>query len=126
MLDLLWLLRHGDYYGAGVAAAALSQADAAMRVGEHFVTRTLYLESAPPPEVQLGEPVWDRHVTTFARSVEDALSRRTRALLLDAHAAVEAAPETAAILAKTLGKDAAWEKAQIDEFLALAKGYLAS
>lgn len=45
---------------------------AAMRVGEHFVTRTLYLESTPPPEVKLGDAVWDQHVTTFARSVEDA------------------------------------------------------
>jgi glycerol-3-phosphate dehydrogenase len=59
-----------------------------------------------------------------ARTVEDVLSRRTRALLLDASAAIEAAPITAEILAKELGRDSAWAAAQVAEFTALAKGYL--
>ncbi len=59
-----------------------------------------------------------------ARSVEDVLSRRTRALLLDAAAAIEAAPVTAELLAKELGRDAAWAEAQVGEFTTLAKGYL--
>ena len=60
----------------------------------------------------------------MARTVEDVLSRRTRALLLDAKAALESAPETAALMAKELGKDKAWETAQVQEFEKLAKGYL--
>lgn len=60
----------------------------------------------------------------MARSVEDVLSRRTRALLLDAHAAIEAAPATAALLAQELGRDKAWEAAQVEEFNTLAAGYL--
>lgn len=60
----------------------------------------------------------------MARTVEDVLSRRTRALLLNAPAAIEAAPETAALLAKELGQDEAWQKAQVDTFVELAKRYL--
>ena len=52
------------------------------------------------------------------------LSRRTRALLLDAQAARESAPEVAALMAEELKKDKAWEDAQVKEFEALAKGYL--
>ena len=57
-------------------------------------------------------------------TVEDALSRRTRALLLDAKAAMEAAPSVAAIMAKEMGKDDAWIKNQIDTFNSVAKNYL--
>ena len=60
----------------------------------------------------------------MARTVEDVLSRRTRALLLDAKAAIEMAPETAAIMASELGKDKSWEKSQVQEFVNLASGYL--
>ena len=62
--------------------------------------------------------------TEMARTVEDVLSRRTRALLLDAQAARESAPEVAALMAEELKKDKAWEDAQVKEFEALAKGYL--
>ncbi len=58
-----------------------------------------------------------------ARTVEDVLSRRTRALLLDARAAIESAPKVADLLAKELGRDKAWVEAQVAEFTELAKGY---
>lgn len=58
-------------------------------------------------------------------TVEDALSRRTRSLLLDARAAIESAPLVAALLARELGHDEAWQKKQIQEFGKLAEGYLA-
>jgi glycerol-3-phosphate dehydrogenase len=45
-------------------------------------------------------------------------------LLLDAQAALESAPEVAALMATELKKDKAWEAAQVKEFEALAKGYL--
>lgn len=62
----------------------------------------------------------------MARTVEDVLSRRTRALFLDAQAALEMAPETAALMAGELGQDKAWEAAQVAEFETLARGYLPS
>ncbi len=59
----------------------------------------------------------------MARSVEDALARRTRALLLDARASVEAAPRTAALLAAELGRDDAWQHRQVAAYRELARGY---
>ena len=58
-----------------------------------------------------------------ARTVEDILSRRLRALLLNARASAEAAPRVAAILAEELGKGEAWQAAQVTEYQALAAGY---
>jgi glycerol-3-phosphate dehydrogenase len=57
----------------------------------------------------------------MARTVEDVLSRRTRALLLDAEAAVRAAPVVAAAMARELGRDAAWAEEQVRRFTALAR-----
>lgn len=57
-------------------------------------------------------------------TVEDALSRRTRSLLLDAAAAVECAPLAATLLAAELGRDPAWEAQQIHLFRELARSYL--
>jgi len=66
------------------------------------------------------------HAARFemARTLEDVLSRRTRSLLLDARAAVEAAPRAATLLARELGRDTAWEKAQVEAFATLARGYV--
>lgn len=59
----------------------------------------------------------------MARTVEDVLSRRTRALLLDAQAAMEAAPLVASLLAAELRRDVAWEKVEVERFAGLARGY---
>ncbi len=56
----------------------------------------------------------------LARTVEDVLSRRTRALLLDARAALRAAPAVAALMARELGRDDSWQQAQLSHFQALA------
>jgi hypothetical protein len=45
---------------------------AAARAGEHFLTRVAYIESPPPPEVTIGEALWDEHVKTFAASPKEA------------------------------------------------------
>lgn len=69
------------------------------------------------------EIIWAiRH--EWAESVEDLLSRRTRALILDARAAIACAPQVAALLATELDKDATWQAAQIAAFTTLAQGYL--
>ncbi|MES2573105.1 MAG: glycerol-3-phosphate dehydrogenase C-terminal domain-containing protein, partial [Verrucomicrobiota bacterium] len=60
----------------------------------------------------------------LARSVEDVLARRSRALILDARSSIEAAPRVAAILALELGHNDAWIQAQITAYTQLASGYL--
>ncbi len=70
-----------------------------------------------------AEVVWAaRH--EMARTVDDALSRRTRSLLLNARAAVEAAPVVASLLAAELDKDETWEEAQVAAFRAMAAQYI--
>jgi glycerol-3-phosphate dehydrogenase len=59
----------------------------------------------------------------MARTVEDVLARRTRALLLDSSAAAKAAPRVAEILAKELHRDASWQMKQVEDFCTLAKIY---
>lgn len=57
---------------------------ASARAGEHFNTRVAFLESKPPPEVKVGDELWDKHVTTLAWSPEEAgaaFHRRLRRLL---------------------------------------------
>lgn len=60
----------------------------------------------------------------MARTVEDFLSRRTRGLLFDARAAIEAAPRVAKEMAELLGRNDAWADAQVRAFQAVAKGYV--
>ena len=70
-----------------------------------------------------GEVIWHaRH--EMARTVEDVLARRSRCLLLDARASVEAAPAVAALLAQEFGRDAAWAAAQVKTYTELARGYV--
>jgi glycerol-3-phosphate dehydrogenase len=59
----------------------------------------------------------------MARELEDVLARRTRALFLNAHAAIEMAPEAVALMAIELGKDQGWQDAQLKSFRDLAKQY---
>lgn len=60
----------------------------------------------------------------MARTLEDVLARRTRCLLLDARASIEAAPRVAALIAAELGRDQDWIDAQVRDYTALAEGYL--
>jgi glycerol-3-phosphate dehydrogenase len=69
------------------------------------------------------EVVWAaRH--EMARTVEDVLARRTRALFLDARAAIEAAPLVAGLLATELKKSEAWKTDSVRNFIENAKGYV--
>ena len=60
----------------------------------------------------------------MARTVDDILARRVRALFLDAKAAIEVAPLVASMLAKELGKDKLWQQQQINEFTTIASHYI--
>ncbi len=58
-------------------------------------------------------------------TIEDALARRTRALFLDAEAAIQSAQKVAVIMANEMNKDESWIKEQVASFNELAKNYLA-
>lgn len=60
----------------------------------------------------------------MARTVEDFLGRRTRALFLDTKESIDIAPEVAEIMAKELGKTEIWQTEQIESYNKLAKNYL--
>jgi glycerol-3-phosphate dehydrogenase len=59
----------------------------------------------------------------MARTVDDVLARRIRALFLNARAAVEMAPNVARLMAKELGRDESWQREQVAKFTAIALGY---
>jgi glycerol-3-phosphate dehydrogenase len=69
-----------------------------------------------------AEVVWAARAE-MARSVEDVLARRTRALFLNANAAIAMAEPVAKLLAAELGRDEAWTSSQVKEFRALAQQY---
>lgn len=70
-----------------------------------------------------GEVIWAVR-EEMARTVDDVLARRTRALLLDARASIEAAPAAAQLMASELGLSAVWQENQIKIYTEMAKGYL--
>jgi glycerol-3-phosphate dehydrogenase len=69
-----------------------------------------------------AEVVWAARAE-MARTVEDVLARHTRALFLNANAAIAMAEPVARLLAAELGCDEAWVAAQVREFCALAEQY---
>ncbi|GAC1475510.1 MAG: glycerol-3-phosphate dehydrogenase/oxidase [Isosphaeraceae bacterium] len=69
------------------------------------------------------EVIWSaRHEA--ARTVEDVLARRTRALFLDARASLESAPRVAALLAQELDQSPRWREQQVASFRDTAARYL--
>jgi glycerol-3-phosphate dehydrogenase len=69
-----------------------------------------------------AEAVWAAR-EEMARSVEDVLARRTRALFLNAGAAIAMAGPVAELLAAELDRDQGWVDAQVKQFTALAQQY---
>ncbi|MGC9195746.1 MAG: glycerol-3-phosphate dehydrogenase/oxidase [Syntrophobacteraceae bacterium] len=60
----------------------------------------------------------------MARTVEDFLARRSRALLLDAGASIEMAVEVARLMAGELDADSEWQKNQVEQYSRIAQGYM--
>jgi glycerol-3-phosphate dehydrogenase len=60
----------------------------------------------------------------MARTLTDVLSRRLRALTLNARAAVAMAPRVAQLMRAELGRDEAWATQQLRDFNTLAEAYL--
>ena len=78
----------------------------------------------PALPINGAQVVWAaRH--EMARAVDDVLARRTRALFLNARAAITMAPAVARLLARELGRDEAWQQRQIREFDTIAAGFVA-
>ncbi|MCB9208406.1 MAG: glycerol-3-phosphate dehydrogenase/oxidase [Ignavibacteriales bacterium] len=70
-----------------------------------------------------GEIFWAVR-NEMARTVEDFLSRRTRMLLMDAKASIEAAPLVAEIMAGELNQKQNWIDFQINHYKLIAHNYL--
>jgi glycerol-3-phosphate dehydrogenase len=60
----------------------------------------------------------------MARTVEDVLSRRTRALLLDAKESIRICPQVAILMAVVLGKNENWIENEVRQYTELAEQYL--
>ena len=83
-----------------------------------------YAEKLHPAfDFTVAEVIWAVR-EEMAITVDDVLARRIRALFLDARASMEMAPKVAHIMAQELGKDASWEKDQVEKFTEVANGYI--
>ena len=73
--------------------------------------------------VLAGEVLW---ATRFeaARTVDDFLARRTRCIVLNAQAAIQAAPKVASLMARELEKNRQWEAEQVEFFQRMGERYL--
>jgi glycerol-3-phosphate dehydrogenase len=105
------LLGELEVYGSDAAAIRELAMDPALAAQLH-----------PDLPYLAAEIVWAAR-NEMARTVEDALARRTRALFLNAGAAAAMAEPVARLLAAELGRDEAWIAAQVAEFRALAQQY---
>ncbi|MDN3668674.1 glycerol-3-phosphate dehydrogenase/oxidase [Echinicola jeungdonensis] len=83
---------------------------------------------------ELGEKLHPQYPFTFAEVIwaireemaiklEDILSRRIRLLILDAKAALEAAPKVAEVMAAEIGLEDSWVKEELEDFNKIAKKY---
>jgi glycerol-3-phosphate dehydrogenase len=70
-----------------------------------------------------GEVVWSARFE-MARTVDDYLSRRSRATFLNAQAAMEMAPRVARLLADELKRDEPWVERQLSQYTEIASGFL--
>lgn len=73
-------------------------------------------------DFSVGEVVWAVR-NEMARTIDDVLARRVRALYLNARESIFIAPKVAAIMATELKKDKSWEEQQVSEYTEMAKAY---
>lgn len=102
---------------------------------ELYGSDALSLKKIAQEQKGWGEPIHERLPYTpaeviwavrseMARTLEDVLARRTRALLLDARASREMAEQVADLMAEELGQDKQWKKKQVEDYTELAGEYL--
>lgn len=110
---------HAARFGALAHYGADAPAVEAVIASDPDLARPLH----PRLPVLRGEVVWAVR-QEMAITVDDVLSRRTRCLLLDARAAMEAAPDVARILGEELGHDEERMASEVESFRRMAASYL--
>jgi glycerol-3-phosphate dehydrogenase len=85
-------------------------------------TPALAVQLHPALPYIAAEVVWAAR-EEMARTAEDVLARRTRALFLNANAAIAMAEPVAKLLAVELNRDQSWIESQIKQFTQLAQQY---
>ena len=115
---------HGFHQqAAGFGALGIYGTDA-VAIRELARAEPALAEPLHPALPYLGaEVVWAAR-QEMARTVEDVLARRTRALFLNAGAAISMAPRVAALMARELRRDDAWQAREVDACRRLASQYL--
>lgn len=115
----------------GHSTSSVTSSAGADSYKSEYGTDTTYLDAYTADDAAMAETIDAALPYTFAQclyavehemalTLEDVLSRRTRALLLDTQATLRAAPRVAALMAKALGRDDAWAAAQVATLHALA------
>jgi glycerol-3-phosphate dehydrogenase len=114
---------HQEGESLGALAAYGSEAPALRDLARERPEFASPLHAALP--ILGAQVVWAaRH--EMARTVDDVLARRTRALFLNCTAALAMAPEVARLLAAELGRDAAWQEDQLAQFQKIAAHFAPS
>ena len=111
--------RHAEQFGDLSYCGSDAEAIRELMGSDPALGRRLH-EALP---IYAAQIVWAaRH--EMARTVDDVLSRRTRALPLNAAAAIEMAEDVAGLIGTELGRDQQWQRDQVAEFKAIARNYL--
>jgi glycerol-3-phosphate dehydrogenase len=114
---------HGYHKNAAIFGALEAYGSDAPALQDLFKEQQNYhLLLHPKLPYRRGEVIWAvRH--EMARTAEDFLARRSRALVLDARASLEAAPIVIGLMAEALQRDPTWETAQLKAFQERAQDY---
>ena len=112
---------HADASALGALRVYGSDAEGVRAIASERAEFAALLHPALP--YIAAEIIWGvRH--EMSRTLDDALARRTRALLLNARASIAIAPHVATLMAAELGRDAEWITGQVTSFSTLARQYI--
>ena len=94
--------------------------EAAFQRVPHMGSHTEFAELLHPAlPIRRAQVIWAVR-EEMARTVDDVLARRTRALYLNSRAALAMVPAVARLMAQELGRDQAWEQRQLADFQRIA------
>lgn len=119
------LLIHGSTERSDQSGGPLRVYGTDARKIEDLAKQTPTLASPLHPALPIigAQVVWAVR-EEMARTVDDVLARRTRALFLNAQAALQMAPAVARLMAAELGWDNSREKRQLEEFNEIASCFV--
>jgi glycerol-3-phosphate dehydrogenase len=112
------LTRHLQIHGAdhGECGPLTVYGSDAVQIEELARNRPELQNSLHPSLPIIGAQVIWAVRNEMARTVEDVLARRTRALFLNVRAALEMAPAVAGLMAAELGQNGPWQQRQLRDF----------